>query len=236
MKKTLFIIPILFCAACANQNNGLENALKSEVFSAAGDVKLEKYKTESISFIDTVTVAERKSEIEEELKPYHVEKNLDEFTERRNQEFKVFRRDPSYEEAIMRGNLKDASPWCTELRIITEKADSLIENWDKVSSYDYDYMYLNLWYINRAQKFYDTEYQYMMNTFLEEFPSHKSLTEELKELSNKGDDEVLFYVANYIYSFYNPFVQSRVRVSKNVTLSPNMEIIQMKDEGFTVIP
>lgn len=236
MKKHYLLVPLLVCAACTNNPyKDLENAIKSEILADA-DVKLEKYKTESLSFVDTVTVAKRKSEIEKELSPFYVEKNLDEFTERRNQEFKVFRRDPSYEEAIMRGNLKDASPWCTELRVVTEKADSLIANWDKVSSYDYEYMYLNIWYINRAQKFYDTEYQYATRTFLEELPSHKSSAEELKELSNKRDDEVLNYVANYVYSFYNSFVQSKVRVSTNVTLSPDLEIIKIEDEDFDVIP
>ena len=231
------IVGLLFVQSCSNNPyQGIEDPLKEKVFASAGVKELKKYRTENITITDTITVSDSISAIMQELQPFIVKKDLNDFTKKRNQEFKEFRRDgASYEREVMRGSLKDASPWCTEIRQITEKADSLIKNWEKVSPYDYEYMYLNIWYLNRQQKFYQTQYENTTRVLLKELPKHKVAAENYKKLLQKPSDEILYYKVLYVYSFYNPIVENKVRVSKNATLSPDWKLINMTDAGFEVI-
>jgi hypothetical protein len=49
----------------------------------------------------------------------------------------------------MHGELKDASPWCTKIRIMTEKADSLMNVWNDVTTDSYEYNHLIAFYLQR---------------------------------------------------------------------------------------
>lgn len=236
MKRLLYLLPIILLASCAgNPYKDIENTLKAKVFDAAGDMPLKRYKTESITFIDTVTVEERLAEIESELEPFYVKKDRKDFTKKRNQEFKEFRLDPSYERDVLRGKLKDASPWCTEIRLITEKADSLLNNWDKVSPYDYDYMYLNIWYLNRALHFYGTPSRYAIEALLEDLPNHKKAADQYKALSSTPKNWIVYYKVKYVYSFFNPIIKTNVRVSRIATYSGKMNFVEMDEGEFEFI-
>ena len=227
MKKIAFAFIVLFVAACSESSNKkLEASLKEKVTAAEGR-ELKDFKSEDLTFTDTVTVAKRIAEIEEDLRPYYIEKNLNGFVKMRNQEFKTFRNDPTYEKEIMRGRLKDASPWCTELRQVTEKADSLIANWDDVSQYDYDYIYLVTWYINRARQFYNNDSS--TGALLQKLPEFKDELDERKELLSKPEDDVLFYRVRYTYSFFNDILGQRIGLSRTASVTSDLEVIDLSE-------
>ena len=106
----------------------IEQSLEKYVVDRTDGVDM-KYKLKDYHFIDTITVQKMMDSLSIKLTLITQEPNLEEFKNKRDQEFKQFRDNvPDYEEKVMRGELKDASDWCTEIRIITEKADSIIAN------------------------------------------------------------------------------------------------------------
>lgn len=240
MNRLLLVVAIagveIIQSCSSNPYQGIEDPLKEKVFKSADGMEFKKYKTENITITDTITVLDSISAIKKELEPFIVQKDLKDFTKKRNQEFKEFRRDgASYEREVMRGSLKDASPWCTEIRQITEKADSIIKNWEQVTTYDYDYMYLNIWYLNRQQHFYHTQYESTTSAVLEELPKHKATIDSYKELLQKPGDEILYFKVLYVYSFYNTLIKHKVRVTQNATLSPDWKLINMVNADVQVI-
>lgn len=236
MKKIVSIfIAIIAVLSCTKKvSNNIENTLIKKVYEETENIK--KYKTEKISVIDTITVADEMLNFEKSFSKLFFEKNIETFTKRRNQEFKEFGRSKNYEEEIMRGELKDASPWCTEIREITEKADSILKNWDNVNVYDYDYVFVNLWYLRRHAGFYGNyEYKYAFNSLLNTLPNYKKDFEYYKELSSLPKNNILYYNIEYVYSYLNTLINNRIKVICNVKITPNMEIIEFDTNDFDVI-
>ena len=140
--KTLrtLLAAIAVITVLSSCENDIEKKLRDNVESRFTGIDV-KYKLMSIQPNDTVTVSERVKVLESEigwLKEICDTISSDGFRKLRNQEFRELRSDSTYEEAIMRGSYKDASPWCTELRERTEAADSILANWDSNSSRSWD--------------------------------------------------------------------------------------------------
>lgn len=236
MKKIfLLVLPLVLFSCTNNPYEHLETQMKAKVLEDTFEGKLKKYKTLGVSIMDTITIADSLEVLLEDIHPYAnaFEKDLDSFKEHRNREFRDFRyRQPNYEEDVMRGKLKDASAWCTEIRVITETADSLIANWDKVSIYDYEYVYLNFWYSHRLFSFYDMDNKHEAKEYLDEIISLKDAFLKYKELSKMPKNEVLYYNVEYKYSFFNPLLDCEVFISNIARFTPDWILIDMESSDF----
>lgn len=222
MKKILFFaFAVLFLCGCSESQ--IEQSLKKYVIDHANGVDV-KYRLISYEFIDTVTVKDMIDSLSSVLPIMESEPQLDDFIKKRNQEFEDFRKGENYEEKIMSGELKDASEWCTEIRIITEKADSLIENWDKVTKYSYDYNYLYWWYMKRAAEFYQFEYDLSsdINSSFHSVEKGKDKFKELNSILNSPKDSVCGYTVLHKYSINNPITSSKTNISNKVYFDSNM--------------
>ncbi len=129
---------------------------------------------------------------------------------------------------IMRGDLKDASDWCTEIRVITEKADSLINNWNKVDRYSYDYNYLYWWYQKRSADFnmYDYDLAGQINTAFNIVKESKEKFDLLSSLLDKPKDDVYFYVVSHTYSIVNPLIKKKITQTDNVYFDANYNYVK----------
>lgn len=235
MKKLLFItLTILLLPGCSNKNSKIEDELERYVvdMSELGSVAKHKlqYKLIDYRIIDTITIAKLIDSLSKDATIPDKKITLEEFKELRDQEFVKFRLDTLYEERIMKGDLKDASPWCTELRIITEKADSLIENYDKITNFSYDYNYLYWWYQKRRAQYYNFNYELKSN--IENIFKHVIEAEDnfklLDSLQTSNKDDVWEYVILHDYSIHNPLFDKKVELSHNVYLNKNYDFKRYK--------
>jgi hypothetical protein len=221
MKKLLFIAAILF--VCCTSRNELEKTLYNYVQNPNVDLK---YKLISYT-IDTITV-EKKIDGQQ---LFGIEPDKEKFLDLRNQEFKDFGRDAKYEEQIMRGELKDASEWCTLLRINTEKADFLLQNWDQVTATSYEYIYLTLWYGIRKARFVGSEQiESSFNEILENVVANKDEYKLINKIQNSPKDSILYFSVLHKYSIFNPLVDKRVDLTDSLIIAPNMEILKKEDK------
>jgi hypothetical protein len=229
MKKLVFLLTILFFCGCSK--SPLEQSLEKYVIDRADGIDM-KYKLISYDYIDTLTVKNMIDSISEELPIMKSNPDLEDFKKKRNQEFVEFRTDPNYEEQIMRGNLKDASDWCTEIRVITEKADSLISNWNKVDRYSYDYNYLYWWYQKRSADFnmYDYDLAGQINTAFNIIKESKEKFNLLSSLLDKPKDDVYFYVVSHTYSIINPLIKKKITQTDNVYFDANHNYVKYESD------
>lgn len=193
-----------------------------------------KYKLISYNIIDTLTIGEAIDSFSLNL-PIIEKENIEDFKKLRNQEFQDFR-DPGYEEDVMHGKLKDASEWCTEIREITEKSDSIISVWDKVTKYSYDYNYLHWWYLRRAAEYYEYDYELRsnINQAFDLVVQSKKQFEDINKLLSFNPQDKYGYIVIHKYSIHNPFVNNRIEIVNKVYLDNDMNYIKhetMSDLG-----
>ena len=68
-----------------------------------------------------------------------------------------------------------------------------------------------------------------------ELPKHKAAIDSYKELLQRSGDEILYFKVFYVYSFYNPIIKNKVKVSKNAKLTSDWLLISMEDAGFQIV-
>lgn len=222
--KNIICIVLLFVFLASCSKNQIEQSLEKYVVDRGDGIDL-NYKLEKYYFIDTLTVKKITDSLSLQLAPIVVEPDLDDFKKKRNQEFRDYRYDDlDYEEKIMSGELKDASEWCTEIRIITERADSIIAVWDKVNKYSYDYNYLFWWYMRRTAEFYDFDYKLSsdINQTYDRIIENKEKFDLYNSLVNSSKDSIVEYVVSHEYSIYNPLIKSKVEQVDKVYFDSNM--------------
>lgn len=222
--KNIICIVLLFVFLASCSKNQIEQSLEKYVVDRGDGIDL-NYKLEKYYFIDTLTVKKITDSLSLQLAPIVVEPDLADFKKKRNQEFRDYRYDDlDYEEKIMSGELKDASEWCTEIRIITERADSIIAAWDKVNKYSYDYNYLFWWYMRRTAEFYDFDYKLSsdINQTYDMIIENKEKFDLYNSLVNSSKDSIVEYVVSHEYSIYNPLIKSKVEQVDNVYFDSNM--------------
>lgn len=209
----------------------IEQSLEKYVVERADGVDM-KYKLKDYHFIDTITVQKMMDSLSIKLTLITQEPNLEEFKNKRDQEFKQFRDNvPDYEEKVMRGELKDASDWCTEIRIITEKADSIIANWNKVDRFSYDFNYLSWWYTKRSAEFYEFDYKLTsdIDKAFRMVQESKNDFEQYEKIKNSPKDSVIDYVISHTYSIYNPLIKSKIEQTDYVYFDYDMRYKQYKN-------
>ena len=145
--KKLLIIPLILLCGCSQ--SPIEKSLASYV--SERDPRID-YKLTSYTVVDTITVGSLRDSLGNTL--ITTEPDKDKFMKLRNQEWNELRKDSTYEYSVMEGDLKDKSEWCTTIRLITNRADSLLNNWDEVDKYSYELNYLTWWDNDRAAQFY----------------------------------------------------------------------------------
>lgn len=233
MKRILFVILTLgSLAACSNKNSEIEKKLKDYAIEKSNGM-IKDYSLQSLS-VDTVTVGALMDSLAIQLDQLNQAKvSKEDFIILRDREFKDFRsRTPEYEEAIMTGELKDASEWCTLLRVNTEKADSLIANWDSLPKYSYDMLYLIGWYADRSNNYYYSDNDWELSSLIEEL---KPVFDKYDSIKGLPKDSVLNYLVNYEYTFTNPLLDNaKVRVHNIAEFDPSLNIISVEsiDSSF----
>lgn len=226
MYATLFVIGISI-NSCQTKKSELEQKLENYVIARSGDKC--RYKLISYETVDSVTNGMIKDSLENDLKLICIEKpTIEEFKKYRNQEFKVFRREPSYEYDVMKGKLKDASDWCKEIRIITETADSLIKIWDNVDPYSYDMNRIVIWYMHRAANFYNIEQKYKLQNLKDIIESEQTrkLFTDYHLYKEKDSNEIFEYHVTHTYSFYNPLLKNNITETDLVYFDKNHNFIK----------
>lgn len=216
-------VSVICCSAVSCTKNPVEQELKEYVERAAGGVEV-KYKLIGYHIIDTVTYAEAVDSLKKTLFVFDDKLPLEEFRAIRNWEFRMARTDglTNYEEEIMRGSLKDASPFYTELREVTEMADSLIGVWDSVDVYTYGYNYVRLWQMKRVLS-YLHRHEYEVDELFDKVKKDKPLYEELSLLRKQSAANIFEYRVEHQYSIFNPLFNKRIEMSNLVTFSGGLK-------------
>lgn len=226
MKKLLLIaIAALTLAACSS--DPIEQKLASYVPAEAG------YKFKSYNVIDTLTNAEVADSLRN-LYAVGEKVSLDEFKKQRDREFKDFRYNmPTYEEDVMRGELKDASPWCTEIREVTELADSLISVWDNVKAEDYEYNCFEAWYLARGAHYFGWADAAKWDAFSDMVKAGRNDFALLRRLSEAVPSGVHGYRVKHEYSVANPIVENgdRLIMRDVVTMDKDYNIVDARHIG-----
>lgn len=233
MKKIFFIILVFgCCVACSNKYSEIEKKLKDyAVERSQGMIK--DYSLQSL-VVDTITVKALMDSLVLQLDELNKTKvNKEDFIVLRNREFSEFRSSyPGYEQAIMSGELKDASEWCTLLRINTEKADSLISNWDSLPEYSYDMLYLIGWYTDRSNNYYNSDNSWEFSSFIEEL---KPVFDKYNSIQNLPKDSVMNYRVNYQYTFTNSLLNNiKVKVHNIAVFDPSLNLISVESVGSSI--
>lgn len=224
--KTL-LAAIAVIVAFSSCESSMEKILRNNVESRFKDIDV-KYKLMSVLPNDTVTAPKRVKALEAEigwLKGICDTLSYDGFKGLRDQEFKVFRRDSTYEDKIMHGEYKDASPWCTELRERTETADSILANWNTINSDSWEIASFVGWATIRYVQFYNNRPHEWYQKAIEELSESKPKYEELTAISSAPADSVVYYTYTHKYSLYNPALEKRVNMIDSVAISPDNIIL-----------
>lgn len=231
MKKINFTFVILTVAFIVSScENAFEKALRVDVESRYEGIDV-KYKNTSAEITDTITTSKRIDALLSEigwLKNQCDTMSKDEFIRLRNQEFRDFR-DSTYEFEIMQGSLKDASEWCTELRVRTEKADSILDIWDKLDkSYSWDLANFVAWAKVRRVQFYGNHGHDWYEKTIKEIAAYEPHYKELASLENAPADSIIYYVVKHKYSLYNPAFKNRFDFTDSVTITPANVVLSSK--------
>lgn len=186
------------------------------------------YKIISLNCLDTILVADTIKGATEILEKVWEEPNLLDFRAYRNFDFLVRDNPQQYEYDIMQGELKDASPYCTELRINTLKRDSIIEHWNEIKKYDYEYIYQTWLGIQRLYGFtYNNsgaEYQ-SATSIVETMPKVKELSEFYNEYKEKDPNTIFGYRYLHCYSIDEPLLNGRIKMNDIVIVDADYNII-----------
>lgn len=226
MKKLLIIASAaLLLAACSS--DPMKEILSETVKQNVG------YKFLSYKVIDTVTYADASDSIRESYR-ISDKVSLDEFKNQRNREFVEFRSNmPDYEEQVMRGELKDASPWCTEIREVTELADSLIAVWENVNPEDYEYNYFEAWYVARGAHYFGLADAERLEVFRDVVKANKKDFLLLLRLSTSDQNNVYCYKVMHEYSIDNPIFENGERIIMRdiVSIDSDLNVVDVNSAG-----
>jgi hypothetical protein len=146
-------------------------------------------------------------------------------------EFDVYR-EPGYEEEVMRGSLKDASEWCTEIRRRTETADSLLSRWETVGKYNYDYINAKCWYMWRVFD-YDDDYEMktVMKMVLDSLKEDETAIRAADAFSKADKDSVVGYKVLHSYSIKNPLFKKDITMTDEVELSTDLRVVSCETKA-----
>lgn len=233
MNRINLLLVIGIYVVTSSCESEIEKKLRENIESRSKDFDIE-YKLERAEIVDTVTVAEYRDSMTDCIKLAQAAESFDRgaFETLRNQEFTIFRRDSLYETEVMHGNLKDASPWCTELRVRTELSDSLLKHWDMIDHSGWDVVEAIYWYMIRHEQFFDNLDEEWMTHMLKNFnEKYEARYKAYKQLQEAPADSVAYYAVEHRYSFYNPLVKKRLNFIDSVRMSSEFNILEVIDKS-----
>ena len=215
MKKLFLFMTLCALVSCAPNPN--DSAIKTTLAERYSDAPL-GYQLLRYEIVDTLYYGDMLGNIAP------VDKTA--FTKQRNQEFTQFRMNGrEYERDIMRGELKDASEWCTELRLITERADKVLANFDSVKLYDYEYQYLSAWYNSRFWNFCgNTKQEHRCEEWRKFIQDHAHIFNNTDNISDDVKQTPLNYIIRHDYSIM--IGGKRVEDSEELVLNEIFELAQ----------
>lgn len=226
MKKLFLVAIATILYACSHQNSEIENKLKDYAVEKSNGM-IKDYSLQTLS-IDTITVKVLMDSLGLQLNQLNKGKvSKENFVVLRNREFTDFRSStPGYEEAIMTGELKDASEWCTLLRVNTEKADSLIAIWESLPEYSYDMLYLIGWYADRANNYYNNDNSWELSSLIQEL---KPVFDKYNSIKDLPQDSIVNYCVDYEYIFTNPLLNNtKVKFHNLAMFDPSLNLISVE--------
>jgi len=230
MKRTLIIIAaLLILASCGSKE---KEALKNTIPQEMG------YKYKDHRIVQTLT----NKDVADSIRDHYAvteKEPLEEFKEKRNREFEVFRyMEPNYEEDVMRGSLKDASEWCTEIREITELADSLIAVYDKVSGDDWAYNRFQAWYLARGAKYFGWSDADKWKEYSLAVKNDKKGFELLKKVAAADPNGVYGYRVIHDYTVKNPILENgdRIIMQDAVTVDKDWNVVEFHHTKSPLMP
>lgn len=226
--KTIGLIIVALFALSSCSTNPIETALESNIKNGGSEIA-PSYKLINYEITDTITVADKRQMLSEQMPILKKIGEIDSatFLKFRNQEFKEFRAyTPNYEDDIMRGDLKDASPWCTEIRLVTEKADSILANWSTAST-SWDAIRTYSFYVFRRSQYFDSENypESWRVEAMEYIDGYKPIYEELMSLNAAPLDSALYITLLHTYSLYNPTFGKRIQFVDSVAMDFDYNVI-----------
>lgn len=230
MKPLLTVtLAIALLASCShNPYAKFEKALAQQAKDSSHGM-IKKVTIDSIS-VDTFTVAKSMAHFEE-IFGFLKDINKEDFIKLRNQEFEIFRdNDTTYFQRIMYGDLKDASEWTYLLRINTEKADSIIKEWDNLGEYNYDVAYLVGWYQDRREGYYSNHSNNWDRS--EAVANSKEGFEKYHKYKNAPQDSILNYMVTYTESFFNPIFNTEVKSKRMALFDKDFNILENETIGI----
>lgn len=222
--KFLLLALIIGLTSC---NNPIEKSLKDDIQKKIGK-EASTYDLVSCIITDTIRVSDMITILDNKVKILSVASDIDSaaFVEMRNQEFVKFRRDTTYEDKIMRGELKDASGWCTELRQVTETADSVIANWATAKD-SWEAKRLYIWYLTRSMQYYDNN-KYNEDWRLEilkQTDDTKDAFSQLRVFNSAPQDSALYMTILHTYSLLNPLLKKDVVLTDSVAMDFDYNVL-----------
>lgn len=220
---------VAILSSCRSESP-IEKALREDMESKEDDLK---YELVSCTVIDTIDVGMRIAEVIEtgaQLQIMGANITKEEFKKLRDQEFKEFRSDTTYERKVMTGELKDASEWCTEIRERTEYADSVLANWDSVDKTDWKFISAIGWYNLRAHQFYENNDIEWLSLSVERMEEDKPAYIEYIALKNAPMDSVVYLAVEHKYKVYNPIVKDKIELCDLVTITPDYKIVSRESK------
>lgn len=219
------LLSIMALFSSCNNETEIEKKLRENVIEQSKGI-VKDYKLISVN-IDTITAGERKDSLEKIFDWADVEPDLEVLKEMRNRDFVTFHSyDPEYESKVMHGELRDASEWCTTIREVTEKADSLIAIWPTVRKYNYDYLWLITWYGDRENQYYQRDDSWSMSQLVED---NKAKLIELSKLAEAPNDSIIGYEILHNYTIKNPILNNtEVNIQRKVFVDKNLNITEIE--------
>ena len=227
--KSLLIVAVVILSGCHSESP-IEKVLRENIEQKEANLN---YKLISCTVVDTIDVGKRIAELVEVGLPLQTmgsNMTKEKFEQLRNQEFKEFRSDTTYERKVMTGELKDASEWCTEIRERTEYADSVLSNWDSIDKTDWKFISAIGWYNLRAQQFYYNNSNEWLSLSVAEMEENKPTYIEYISLKDAPMDSVIYLAVEHKYKIYNPIVKDNVELCDSVTITTDNKIVSIDNK------
>lgn len=211
MKKLLLLIIAFVFVSCAH------DTVKPRLRAYVEQNKHEsKYSLTYYEIVDTITYARFRDSLNSHILSLISDLDKEELQSVRDREFNTFRtKNDEYD--VLHGKLRDASPWLTELRLTTEKADSLIADFDNVRLYNYDYQYCMAWYKRHYYYFYGSDVE-IFKRLEKAYADLLTFIKKNELLFTNGDilfeglnDEVYRYEVLHSYSTVNKLLDKKMQ-------------------------
>jgi len=199
---------IILTISCSNPNKEFIDKLKEQ--KANNELGLDlKYKVIKLEVLDTLYNQELADSLQLTLNNNlndfkQLDMNKEDFIKFKNQEL-VFRDDKNYYKNVV-FNDEYSSEWLRELKVILERTDKLLSNYDSTNILDKAELYT--WYSRRYWDFNEnTKYKNSFNNYYEEIIELKGLEKEISTLK-EAPNKIVHYKTKVNFEQVNPLLNN----------------------------